>query len=114
MNDFLINQTIAYNIRKLRRLSGMTQRDLASKAKVSSLTISRLETLRTKTTTKQLIDNLEDIFKVSRGYLTNTTIDGSVPYLIHTKQINKFCRICGTKLHDDSIYCHFCGTRIIL
>ena len=46
-----------------------------------------------------------------QGFQTN-----EVPFSTEsavTKESTRFCRICGTKLHVDSVFCHKCGTKTI-
>lgn len=103
-----ITPEIAYNIRNLRLLSGLTQKDLAERTGVPFLILSRIETMRRKKVTTELLRNIEKVLGVHEGYLTeNHGTNHRVRY------INNYCRICGVKLFEDSLFCHKCGTKVL-
>ncbi len=55
-----------------------------------------------------------EIYKINK---IDTYIDKTIPQTEKTQNIiqkPKFCRFCGNKLLDDSIYCNKCGEKVVI
>lgn len=121
MSKVLITETIAYNIHRLRFISGMTQKELGDKVGVSLLTISRIETLRIKSINTAILEKIARALDTNINFITLPPKVKDVPppkFVRNTlsdasSSINIYCRICGTKLYTDSNFCHKCGTKIL-
>lgn len=122
MNKVLITESIAYNIHRLRFISGMTQKELGDKVGVSLLTISRIETLRTKSINTTILEKIAHALDTNINFiiLPPKVKDVPPPKFVRnalsdtsSSTINIYCRICGTKLYTDSNFCHKCGTKVL-
>lgn len=121
MSRVLITETMAYNIHRLRFISGMTQKELGDKVGVSLLTISRIETLRIRSIQMTILEKIAYAFDtdINSIILPSKNMDAPSPKFVRNKpsnmssSINIYCRICGTKLYTDSNFCHKCGTRVL-
>lgn len=113
-------------LRQKRKESGLSQKELGQRAGSSGLVVSRLETNHVLKASRSLVRNLEKVLCLSENSLIADTAGAIVPETpeMSLKTIPlekppgdsfmkmKYCRRCGTKLYQDSLFCHSCGTEV--
>lgn len=106
MEYIFITPAIAAAITYYRKEMGFTQKELANMVGITSLQLSRIETIRIKKAPKVNIEKIKEILRIDEGNILD--FDQAL-----NKTKDNYCRICGAHLYDDSIYCHSCGIKII-
>lgn len=114
-----MNQQIANRMQLQRKKMKLTQGDLADLVGTSKMLISRLERLQTIKVKRELILSIEKALSMNPGELISaeaSPMNGTTTTDHQTDQRSirpRYCRICGTALTSDSVFCHMCGTKIL-
>lgn len=128
VNYCFMNKPMAEKLRSVRREQGMSQRDLARAVNVTNLVISRLETMRVSRAPVSLIRNVEQALGLHADAIlslqkarTEPPVPAAaapeVPQPVQDEAVpprkNRFCRLCGAKLYEDSRFCSSCGAGVL-
>lgn len=132
-----MTEELANRIQNQRKKLNITQGELADTIGVSKMLISRLERLQTIKVKRELIHSIETALNLPKDELLKPGMAGMKPpesaanetsfadakaNETNTEGLNhnnlnaarppRFCRKCGTPLTPDSIFCHWCGTKV--
>lgn len=119
-NKCLVNGELT---RQKRKELGLSQKELGELAGSSGLMVSRLETNQILKANRSLVRKLEKILGLQENALVASATDdagaekpktpqGAEPGSGEPVMRMNYCRRCGTKLYQDSLFCHSCGSRI--
>mgnify|MGYP001045503842 FL=1 len=119
-----MTQAMADRMREARRRQGISQMELARRARTTGLMISRLETIRIQRVQRALLSRIEQALSLPAGALTipqAPEVPEARPAGVHpapppregVQEKAGYCRRCGQHLYEDSRFCSACGTQVL-
>lgn len=113
-------------LRQKRKELGLSQKELGERVGSSGLVVSRLETNQVLKASRGLVGNLEKVLRLSENSLVASAagaVFSEAPEPLQKASVGEgmpsdssakmnYCRRCGTKLYQDSLFCHSCGTKV--